>query len=44
MRGRSTKCGFKSQTDGKSKSLSKNHLKCYYCGKGGHTKKKKSLV
>ena len=37
MRGRSTKHDFNgSQTHGRSKSQSKKHLKCYYCGKREH--------
>jgi len=27
-----------SQTHGRSNFISKKHLKCYHCGKGGHEK------
>ncbi|KAE8706559.1 hypothetical protein F3Y22_tig00110392pilonHSYRG00193 [Hibiscus syriacus] len=40
MRGRSTECGqSSSHKHGRSKSRSKNNLKCYNCGTKGHLKK-----
>ena len=39
-RGRSTKRGpSESHNHGRSKSRSKNNIKCYNCGKKGHVKK-----